>query len=239
MASPRTVVAGFTAPPVTIAVSVNPASGGSVSGGGVVAANSQVTLVATPSAGYTFTNWTENGAAVSTSASYTFTATANRTLVANFSQSPVTIAVTANPTAGGAVSGDGTYAPNTSVTVTATPNPGYTFTNWTESGTVVSTSASYTFAATANRTLVANFALGSYTITVSANPASGGTVSGGGTFVGNSVVTVNATPSTGYVFAGWSENGSGVSSSATYTFPATANRALASGAKNCKLKIVN
>jgi uncharacterized repeat protein (TIGR02543 family) len=41
--------------------------------------------------------------------------------------------------------------------VTATTKTGHTFTNWTQSGSVVSTSASYSFTATSNRTLVANF----------------------------------------------------------------------------------
>ncbi|PKL87054.1 MAG: hypothetical protein CVV23_17370, partial [Ignavibacteriae bacterium HGW-Ignavibacteriae-2] len=53
--------------------------------------------------------------------------------------------------------GGGTYDAGVSVNVTATPNVGYTFTNWTESGIEVSTNASYTFAINANRTLVANF----------------------------------------------------------------------------------
>ena len=39
----------------------------------------------------------------------------------------------------------------------ATPNEGYTFVNWTENGTVVSSNASYTFQVTAGRELVANF----------------------------------------------------------------------------------
>ena len=43
------------------------------------------------------------------------------------------------------------------VTLVAATNPGYIFVNWTEGATTVSTSPSYTFAATANRTLVANF----------------------------------------------------------------------------------
>ena len=43
-----------------------------------------MTVTATPASGYSFTNWTENGSVVSASASYTFTSTANRTLVANF-----------------------------------------------------------------------------------------------------------------------------------------------------------
>jgi uncharacterized repeat protein (TIGR02543 family) len=115
-----------------------------------------VTVTASAKTGYRFTNWTESGSVVSTSASYTFTATSNRTLVANFTQT-YKISVSASPSTGGTVSGGGTYVSGASVTVKATAKTGYTFTNWTESGSVVSTSASYNFTATANRTLVANF----------------------------------------------------------------------------------
>ncbi len=68
-----------------------------------------------------------------------------------------TITVTANPVEGGQVEGGGNFISGTSITVKATPNPDYTFTKWTESGTEVSTEASYTFSVTASRTLVANF----------------------------------------------------------------------------------
>ena len=76
-----------------------------------------------------------------------------------FHRNPVnyTIALSASPSAGGTVSGSGTFTAGTSRTVTATANSGYTFTNWTENGTVVSTAASYTFTLTGNRNLVANF----------------------------------------------------------------------------------
>ncbi len=67
------------------------------------------------------------------------------------------VSVSANPPAGGAVTGGGTYHQNTSVTVTASPNSGYRFVRWTENGSEVSRSASYTFLAAASRTLVAAF----------------------------------------------------------------------------------
>jgi len=66
------------------------------------------------------------------------------------------------PTEGGTTSGEGAYASGESCTVTATPKSGYTFTNWTKNGSQVSTSASYTFTASANTTLVANFSLQSF-----------------------------------------------------------------------------
>ena len=68
-----------------------------------------------------------------------------------------TIAVSTSPSAGGTITGGGTFAGGSSDTVTATANSGYTFVNWTENGSVVSTSASYTFTLSGNVTLVANF----------------------------------------------------------------------------------
>ena len=68
-----------------------------------------------------------------------------------------TVTVSANDAAYGTVTGGGTYDENASVTVTATPNNGYQFVEWMENGQQVSTDASYTFAATADRTLEAVF----------------------------------------------------------------------------------
>ena len=70
----------------------------------------------------------------------------------------------------------GEYDYGTSVTVTATANEGYTFTNWTLNGTEVSTEASYDFTVTGATELVANFTLNSYTVSIAPNPIEGGTV---------------------------------------------------------------
>ena len=72
-----------------------------------------------------------------------------------------TITTSSSPGNGGTTSGGGTFAAGTSRTVTASPNSGFTFANWTENGSVVSTSASYTFTLNSNRNLVANFTSGS------------------------------------------------------------------------------
>ncbi len=77
-------VIGYTPASFTISTSAIPSAGGSISGGGRIAAGTTVTLTAAPTTGYTFVNWTEGGAQVSGSATYSFTAGANRTLVANF-----------------------------------------------------------------------------------------------------------------------------------------------------------
>jgi hypothetical protein len=140
----------------------------------------------------------------------------------------ITIAVSAAPAAGGAVSGGGTFVSGSSRTVTATANSGYTFANWTENGAVVSTSASYTFGLNANRTLVANFTANTvtYTITLSDSPWFGGTETGAGTFPSGTLRTVTANARWGFRFVGWIENGALVSTSSSYSFTMTRNRNL-------------
>lgn len=73
------------------------------------------------------------------------------------SGSNFTVTTASSPTVGGTTTGSGTYASAANVTVTATANTGYNFVNWTENGSAVSTSATYTFSISANRNLVANF----------------------------------------------------------------------------------
>ena len=213
-----------------ITVSANPTNGGTVTGGGSYNQGQSCTVTATANSGFTFANWTENGSVVSTQASYTFSVTGNRTLVANFTAQPVNynIAVSANPTNGGQVSGGGSYQQGQSCTVNATANSGFTFANWTENGSVVSSQASYTFSVTGNRTLVANFQAlpQTYTISVSANPTNGGTATGGGTYQQGQSCTVHATAAAGHTFEGWTENGNTVSTNTNYTFTVTGNRAL-------------
>ena len=211
----------------TVNVSANPNIGGSVTGGGTYNQGQSCTVTASPNAGYTFTNWTENGNVVSTNRSYTFTVTANRTLVANFQAQPqnYTVTVSANPTNGGNVTGGGTYQQGQSCTVTATANTGYNFTNWTENGNVVSTQANYTFTVNSNRTLMANFTPQQYTITATADPVNGGNVTGGGTFNYGNSCTLSATPAPGYTFVNWTKNGTQVSTNATYTFTVTESAA--------------
>jgi hypothetical protein len=222
----RNLVANFSQTSYTIAATANPPAGGTITGAGNYNHGASVTLVATPNTGYTFTNWTENGQVVSSNATYQFTATANRNLVANFSQTSYTITATANPTAGGSITGAGNYNHGATVTLVATPNTGYTFTNWTENGQQVSTNATYQFTATANRNLVANFSQTSYTIAATANPLAGGTITGTGNYNHGATVTLVATPNTGYTFTNWTENGQQVSTNATYQFTATTNRSL-------------
>jgi hypothetical protein len=57
-----------------------------------------------------------------------------------------------------------------------------------------------------------------YKLSVTASPATYGTVSGGGTFTEGSSRTVTATPNSSHTFVNWTQNGKVVSTSASYTF---------------------
>jgi uncharacterized repeat protein (TIGR02543 family) len=222
----RTLVANFNQLSYTVSISSSPSGGGSTSGGGIYNYGNDVTVNAAPNTGYQFVNWTQGGSSVSTSTSYTFTVVGNITLVANFSQISYTVSTSSSPSGGGFTSGGGTFTYGNEATVTASPAGGYNFVNWTQGGSSVSTSASYTFVVTSNRTLVANFSQIIYTISTSSSPAGGGSTSGGSTYSSGSSATVTATPATGYQFINWTQGGSSVSTSVSYTFTVTANRAL-------------
>ena len=215
-------------PSFTISASANPTAGGTVTGTGSYELGAGVNLVATPNAGYNFTNWTENGSVVSTDATYTFTAEANRTLVANFTQRTYNVTATVDPANSGTISGNNSpYTYGSNVSLTANANPGFAFVNWTdEDANVVSTNANYQFAIDGNRTFVAHFETEHYEITATANPAEGGSVEGAGIFDYGQQVTLTATANEGYEFVNWTEDEEEVSTTAEYSFTANQSRNL-------------
>lgn len=60
-----------------------------------------------------------------------------------------------------------------------------------------------------------------YTLTTTAVPAAGGTITGAGTYTGGTVVTLTATAAAGYTFTGWTGDASGTSGTTTTTMNAT------------------
>lgn len=157
-----------------ITTSVSPAGGGTATGGGEVAKNSVVTLVATPSQGYAFDGWYENGSLVSSSATYPFRATRDRSLVAQFSMvNPVTVTLVAHngwgqvrfadetPTTGKVSK---TVPAGTNVTIEAV-RVNASFGYWQRgSGTHVQ-QQTYTFAPTATETIECYFYYYAFAIT--------------------------------------------------------------------------
>ncbi|MDZ7832932.1 MAG: InlB B-repeat-containing protein [Desulfobacterales bacterium] len=149
----------------TITVSAAPTDGGTVTGSGTYVDGSTATVNASAESGYVFVHWTEGNTVVSCSQQYMFTVTGNRTLQANFSQMQNSYDITgsARPSNYGMVTGSGSYNHEAIVTMTALPNQGFALTNWIETwpglagSCVVSTDEEYSFQATRNRNLTADF----------------------------------------------------------------------------------
>jgi hypothetical protein len=67
-----------------IALSIFPTTGGTVTGGGIIQAQSTAQVTATPHPGFSFESWTENGVVVSLSPQHSFIVTGARSLTAIF-----------------------------------------------------------------------------------------------------------------------------------------------------------
>ena len=91
-------------------ITVKAGDGGTVNGGGTFDGNTKITVTATPNSGYHFARWTENGAEVSISASYSFTLTADRTLTAVFGRNSSSGG--SSSSGGGSSSGSGSSSDN-------------------------------------------------------------------------------------------------------------------------------
>ena len=179
---------------------------------------SKVTLTATPNEGYSFVNWTVNGEEVSKEATYTITVTKDVEYVANFITHKVTVIAGEGGTA---TASKNQVGHNGQVTLTATPQEGYSFVNWTVNGEEVSKEATYTITVTKDVEYVANFV--THKITVVAGE--GGTAKASKSQVGhNGQVTLTATADSGYRFVNWTVNGEEVSTENPYTATITANK---------------
>lgn len=127
----------------------------------------------------------------------------------------------------GSVSGSGQYILGNTCTLIATPAQGAAFEGYYLDNVRVSPNATFTFTVESDVSYEARFTtIPPVTITLSADPAAGGTVLGGGQRPAGSNVTVIASANNGYRFSGWYEGGTLVSSSVSYNFTANTNRTL-------------
>ncbi|MBQ3354102.1 MAG: leucine-rich repeat domain-containing protein [Bacteroidales bacterium] len=136
-----------------------------------------------------------------------------------------TINATADPVEYGTISGTGDYESGAMCTLTASPNEGYCFCYWTEGGNVISYNGVLTFLVETDRNFVAHF-ITPLNVQLSLNNGDWGSVSGNGFYNYNDTCTVTATPSEGFYFANWTENGLIVSYDEVYSFVVRDNRNL-------------
>ena len=162
--------------------------------------------------GYTFVGWYDGTTQKSTSTTYTYNATAAKTITARFKENTYSVTVKndghGTTTPSGAQSNVGQV---TGLSIKATPAANYEFINWTitsGSGSFGSaTSASTTFKPISAATIQANFrstATNSLTVVAGAGIAS---VTGSQDLVTlGSTYAITATPKTGYTFNTWTAN---------------------------------
>ena len=190
----------------TVFASVSPTDAGVISGAGTYNDGETATLSVRANTGYNFINWTSADTEITTATSFSLSVTSDTLIVANFELQSFSVSVSSNPILGGVVTGSGTYNYGDTVTLTATTNTGYRFVNWTTNGTEVSTDTSYSFTVTSDTMLVANF-VQIFDVAASANPTSGGTISGTGIYNYGDTATLTATSNTGYDFVNWTSHG--------------------------------
>ena len=201
--------------------SVSPVGTGSVTIDGsnetpqYVLPGTNVTYNAIANSGYKFKSWNMGGTELSTSPTFTLPISSNTMLTAEFQVLP-TYSVMVVSSGGGTVSSSATSVlEGNNVTLTATPNNGYKFKNWTLDGNIVSTNNPYTATVLSNSIYIANFEK-IYTVSVSSTTGGTATTSSNSVVYGGNV-TLTATPAEGYYFVNWTVNGEVVSTENSYT----------------------
>ena len=209
-----------------VTVHVYPEDSGAATGDGTYNYGETCTLIATANEGYHFENWTENDSIIKEAGDhYSFNVYSNHIFYANFVSNTHQVTVTvanvseetpeAAPSEPGTVDGAGTYDHNGTCTLTAEPNVGFHFVNWTENNDVVSDTATYQFRVTEDCSLVANFALDTHDITLEVE---NGSATGAGTYYCYDICTLTASADEGYHFLNWTEKDTVFSDSANHSF---------------------
>jgi len=189
----------------SFSVTPSPSEGGTVApNDSSYEAGTEVSVEATPNEGWTFSNW--SGDVESSDNPLTFTINSDTEITANFEEDEPqhNLSVSTVPSEGGSVDPtDGSFDEGTEVDVTANPAEGWEFTGWT--GDVESAENPVAVTMNSSKSLTANFERKEYELAVTTDPSDGGSVDpADGTYKHGEEVTIEATASEGWEFAGWS-----------------------------------
>ena len=167
----------------------------------VVSGGNGTAVTAVPATGYHFVNWSDASTA---NPRTDMNVMSDITVTANFAINTYTLTYTAGPN--GSITGTSPQTVNygaNGTAVTAVPDTGYHFVNWSDAST---DNPRTDMNVMADITVTANFAINTYTLTYTAGP--------NGSITGTSPQTVNfgangtavtAVPDTGYHFVNWSD----------------------------------
>ena len=170
-----------------IKTAVNNSAWGKVTGAGIYNENDEATLTATANSGYRFVKWSDEV----TDNPRTVVVTQDSTFTAIFEANTFAITTAVSDNAMGSVSEGGEYAYGTEITLTATANSGYRFTQWSDGNT----DNPRTITVTENKTYTAEFEVETFTITTASEMPSMGGVE----------VILNAKPIEGFEFVEWTD----------------------------------
>jgi len=176
---------------------VNDQSMGTVLGGGSFVYDTIVDLTAVPAANHHFMHW-NNG---STSPVVSHVVKKDTIITATFGIDTFKITAIPNSVVMGTVTGGDLYPYGATVNITSAPAPHYHFLGWSngEQG------ANLSWNVTEDSLVIANFAIDMHTVTVAANDANLGTVTGSGLYDYGTQVAITATPANSHCsFVQWS-----------------------------------
>jgi len=180
-----------------ITVNSNDETMGSASGTGLYNYNAPVTMTATSLDGYHFLRWSDG---VTQNPRY-LQATRDSSFTAIFASNVSSITVaSANPDMG-AVGGSGVYYYQNLITITATANYGYHFTQWNDGNS----QNPRTITVSQDSAFTAYFAPNNYTIVASSNNSTMGSVTGSGSYTYLHEMSMTATAAYGYHFVQWND----------------------------------
>lgn len=214
-----------------------PEDGGTVVGDGEYLYGASVNLVATPNEGYEFVCWQEKGIRIGNTENYTYRLLESASLTAVFKPKGWNIETKVNINAGGIVTGAGFYRNGEEVTLSATALKGYSFMQWSENDSVLSTNNSYSFTADTNRKIVASFAFDIYSITTSCEPVLAATVNGSGFYRIIDTVTLSLKLSSGYAFVAWECDGEILSAEESFKFLPSRNMYITARVQKTDIKV--
>lgn len=201
-----------------IQVKASPDHGGSVYGSGVVEEGGHTVISAAPNNGFVFDGWTSDNNKISANSQYVVeNIRSDRIYTANFRPVSCRINITLNNSNAGTVTESRTVGYGESITLEAVAKEGYRFDGWAENGVIISTDSKVQINnITESRSFTAMFSQSKCKLSLACSPADMGGVSGQGIYDRGSSVKVTAHPAQGCRFAGWTENGSIVSTKSEY-----------------------
>ena len=186
-------------------VSANITGGGQVKGLGKYEEGATAQLQAVAEEGYDFIGWSGDLAGEANTGS--FVVNSDKVVNAEFQIQTFDVSTGISPAEGGSVSGGGTYDYGELAVFTAIPANGFHLQYWSLDGEIVPNNEAdgndLVLEINQDRTVKANFGVTFFSVTITQDPETGGSATGGGTFTYGTVRDITAIPATGFGFEKW------------------------------------